>query len=1021
MAYDEPYIVNRVDKDTSPSAVSSDGQRKLLPGAAFHVQNGRIITKGSLGSIGSIKGNQEIVNGNLPATGNNKVVGSFEDINDNSLIFFVYNDAGQHSIHRYYPSSNTFELILLWAGLGFTGKPIKGIGKTNDYLHWADGQLRTIDLSNLDKYNNLTDQSISLYKKPPLAKTICSFQRDIDREINLIHFDTYQFTHRYIYQDDSVSRLSPYSVCMFAKNDPDEFSRSQNYINVGCVVDPDIKDQIKKVEFFFSKNQSGQWYLAKEFFKPTWVNNIIGFDFYGDYTGYRLPESDLITDESIPTKSNNLALFKDRNFVTNNKIGLDINDFEITFEIKKKLITYSEHNSFKEGGIQSLGIKLKDKFGRNSLVKKLTDIEVRNNTAINDGQNDDGVNIQGSIRESFQVKITGSLPEWAESFQLVMTKEKRYSTYVQCPGLFLFYMFDGDKMPEGDSIPAIGIMDDSSRVYLKEKPSSLVYEIIHILIPDNLPIVPDTDMYVRIKSGSFTKIERIVDYYGDRIAIKGDFGVEDWSNTNCYQYIEIFKLAESQEELFYELPGDYYTSDLNTFIDLKGDQHIVNIDYLVDRQKDFSTGQGGLKDLDYIDEFPSTSIEYYVESPTPTVLKASGLTSEVLDLDPGGYSFKTIGGSVVLDYQKTVNPYGRVFPEQKQEGTDEQPNRLSFSNTYIEDSNINGLSTFQAINKKSIPNELSKIVALIPVGLNIMLAIHERETSSLSIGDGFIKTGDSEGILVKTESVIGDERPLRNSMGTIFPGSVQAHEGRAYYFDIYKGCVVQYTVEGLFPISRYGMENYFKELAEKYMPYKDQINIVSGIDDFNDEYLISFPPVGDLTGETWAFNYEEKTWTQHQYLPDYFGKIGNRLYSFKNGRLFEHNKTETYNNFYGVQYERSITIYANPKVRQNKRLLNAHLIIEELPTGDEYKVLIIKTENGQETYLKVKHFDKQENTFYASVMKDINSNVRSGLLPIKDGKDMRDKYFSVEIRTNSTKQNLFHSMNLVFVDSPYVR
>ena len=1022
MAFFEKYSFYKgVNKDLSPGGISSDGQRRLFPGFAYNLKNCRLfpVESGKLWSIENVRGNELIVNGNLSGSGTNKVVGSLEDVEKNSIIYFVYNTSGNHSIHRYYPFTATFEKILEWSGLAFSGKPIRGIGKAGEVLYWADATNdRTINLADvsLGKYTTVVENSISLYKQPPLTLPTAIKDTDNTKTTNRITADSFQFAYRFIYRDNSFTRLSPRSKAVFADLVSDQFSTTNNRIRVTVSVPSNIRALIKKIEVFFVKNNGLDYYLFEEIQNPSTTSYTLNF--YNDYAGFRLSDQEAsISDESIPRRSDALAFFKDRLFVTNSLGGLNVNDGSVTATVSKVELSKRSGLQFKENGVYTFGIKFSDTDGRNSLIRKIGSLNFKKYQA-----NQSGIN--STLREYARVNVSGTSPSWATRYQIVLSEESNFSTYSQFKGAVLFPLVAN---PENGEVNFNGIFNLDGYVYFEDKQGNNVSRI-HLMLPYNMPIVPDSDTYIRcISNPSYTKTEKIDKFIGDRVEIVGNFGINNWSSINTVEVFEIFKLKDTSEEKFYEV-GVSNSIPANkvippTEVILEGDTHIVNVEQwnplIFNNIED---------NINYFSDFESSGIDVdsytlNVESPTPTTTQKTESAEELKSLAFLPENFQvTLIKSIILDYSKKANHFGRVFALQKDNGEVQEPNKIRFSDTYVQDSSINGLHNFTAVNQKNIPRELSPIVALVPVGNNVMLAVHERAITSLAVGDGFIKTSDANLILTKTEEVIGDDRELQGSLGTIFHGSIQSHEGRAFGFDIFKGAVWQYSVNGLFPISKFGMKSHFKKLAKDYLPYKDQIQIVSGIDNYHSEYLITFPPIGELQGETWGYNYEENTWVSYDFLPDYYAKVGDKLYAFKNGNLYEHNKTSTYNNFYGEQYERSIVFYANPMVTKNKRLLNVHIIAYDLANDDELKVITVRTPSGQETYIRKKWFEKKEGTWYAEVLKDINTpNVTAGRIALRDGQDIRGKYFEVEFKTDLTDKAVLYGIQLVFVESEYSR
>lgn len=104
---------------------------------ALNMRNGKGI---EFGAAENVLGNVNVANINLPA-GVNKCVGSYEDRDNNSIIFFVWNDGNDHRIFRYSPP-NTITEIARGSVLGFDkDRPIHSIKLIdNTYLYWTDAR-----------------------------------------------------------------------------------------------------------------------------------------------------------------------------------------------------------------------------------------------------------------------------------------------------------------------------------------------------------------------------------------------------------------------------------------------------------------------------------------------------------------------------------------------------------------------------------------------------------------------------------------------------------------------------------------------------------------------------------------------------------------------------------------------------------------------------------------------------------------------------------------------------------------
>lgn len=105
--------------------------------SALNIRNGFGVDGGA---IANIKGFVNVSNPNLP-TGTNKCVGQYQDRDNNSIIFFIWNSLGDHRIFRFFPQSTIVELAR-GSVLAFDqDRPIHSIRLIdNTYLYWTDAR-----------------------------------------------------------------------------------------------------------------------------------------------------------------------------------------------------------------------------------------------------------------------------------------------------------------------------------------------------------------------------------------------------------------------------------------------------------------------------------------------------------------------------------------------------------------------------------------------------------------------------------------------------------------------------------------------------------------------------------------------------------------------------------------------------------------------------------------------------------------------------------------------------------------
>jgi hypothetical protein len=295
---------------------------------------------------------------------------------------------------------------------------------------------------------------------------------------------------------------------------------------------------------------------------------------------------------------------------------------------------------------------------------------------------------------------------------------------------------------------------------------------------------------------------------------------------------------------------------------------------------------------------------------------------------------------------------------------------ISWSNVYIPGTRSNGLSTFDPLDEKNLPDECGQIQKLSLTSKVqdeqgvVMLAICERETASLYMGEVQTYGSASLDTTFVSASIIGTVNNLKGSFGTLNPESVISFRGNVYWVDVYNGKVIQYSEAGLFPISNYDVTKFWKLYSRQFnsttsaqiealgnRPY-----IFTGIDPHHYELLISVPklsatpPKGflpdypstiypfdihDLQGKTLVYklNAQPNFWQgSYSFVSEGFVAAQNRLFSFKNGQLYEHNDTTSYNNFYGTQEKSRIMFVSNQSPDTPKVFNNISLSTNQRPT-----------------------------------------------------------------------------------------
>jgi len=328
------------------------------------------------------------------------------------------------------------------------------------------------------------------------------------------------------------------------------------------------------------------------------------------------------------------------------------------------------------------------------------------------------------------------------------------------------------------------------------------------------------------------------------------------------------------------------------------------------------------------------------------------------------------------------------------------PNRISFSNTYLAGTLTNGLSSFDALNVADTYIEDGAIQKLQLANKQkqedgaVLLAICLGGTISIYLGETQLVSQTGNAFLGQSNGVIGTMNDLKGSFGTENPESVFTYLGEVYWVDNYNGVMVQYSTNGLFPISSYKMASYFLKALKEYL--NTGTRIAAAFDPTNKEALFVMPAIDDVSinlpsysgdvpdgattiqnrfspfdgnNKTLAFRPAENKWSSaYEFAPEWMESVDVTLYGFQNGQLWKHNAdTSNYNKFYGVNKAQRIMFAVNDNPFDIKDMLTIAIEGKQSPS---YAFIYTTYPNEQITDLIGSDFVLKEGIYYASILRD---------------------------------------------------
>jgi hypothetical protein len=314
------------------------------------------------------------------------------------------------------------------------------------------------------------------------------------------------------------------------------------------------------------------------------------------------------------------------------------------------------------------------------------------------------------------------------------------------------------------------------------------------------------------------------------------------------------------------------------------------------------------------------------------------------------------------DYKRWDSDAGRInYPTLLGQAKN---NNVRWSNVYRAGTAQNGLSSFDALDFKTLPQEMGpvrKLQLTSKVGAEqgvVMLAISEEETASLYLGEAQLIGSTGAAQVMASAEVVGTINVLKGNFGTLNPESVCEYRGLVFFYDARSAKFVQYSANGLFPISNYRMTRFFKEFTRQYQGMTSgEISdlgsrpfVLTQVDPAHEELLVTLPTllatppkgylpdypetvypfdVWDGRGKTLVFRLSEEPnfWQgSYRWQPEGFATLGDKLLSFKSGVLYGHNRTDSFGEFYGETHKARIMFISNalPSVPKTYH----HLVLE---------------------------------------------------------------------------------------------
>ena len=243
-----------------------------------------------------------------------------------------------------------------------------------------------------------------------------------------------------------------------------------------------------------------------------------------------------------------------------------------------------------------------------------------------------------------------------------------------------------------------------------------------------------------------------------------------------------------------------------------------------------------------------------------------------------------------------------------------------FSGIYNSISGVNNLNQFiqaEPITKDLNPDHGS-IQKLYTRETNILTLCEDKCLTVLANKDALFNADGSSNV-TSSKNVLGSATPLAGDFGiSQNPESFAADSDTVYFTDRQRNAVVSIAGGSAMPISDFGMKDYF---TDTYKLFNERYRFIGSFDDKKEEYNLTLSmydtskPQNQFvrTPITLSYSPSSKGWVSFKsFIPEGGISINNEYYTFYDGDLWKHHKTEDpSNNFYGTQYDSHVELLFN--------------------------------------------------------------------------------------------------------------
>ncbi len=245
---------------------------------------------------------------------------------------------------------------------------------------------------------------------------------------------------------------------------------------------------------------------------------------------------------------------------------------------------------------------------------------------------------------------------------------------------------------------------------------------------------------------------------------------------------------------------------------------------------------------------------------------------------------------------------------------EDNPNNQNRFNTLIYSGVFNSRTGINQTNEFSVGEDITRSVdpahgsiqKLYAEDTNLIIFQEDKINRALIDKDA-IYTAEGNPAVTASNVVIGQIVPYAGEYGiSTDPFSFAVYGYRKYFTDKKRGCVLKLEGNGqIIEISSYGMHDFFRDQLGQ-----TTTKIVGGWDMHVKNYVLSIQTASGF--ETLSFDESVLGWTSRlSYKPSWIFSLSSTFFTTNSGKLYQHYGSASYANFYGIEYDSTVTVVLN--------------------------------------------------------------------------------------------------------------